>query len=108
MIFCKNCKNYMKIKEINTHNIRNISYTCHQCNYTEPTNQFIIFQKSYKQVNKKDWITNPQFSIKDSTLPRKSTKCPECKKINDNVYYQNNDLTITLVCNNCKKLWIYS
>lgn len=108
MNFCKHCKNYMQIKEIDLNNQRNIYYTCTPCNYIQSTQEYNIFTKHYKQNNKKDWILNPEFSVNDNTLPTKSTKCPDCKKINENVYYQNYDLTITLVCKNCKNLWIYS
>ena len=108
MLFCKKCKNYMKIIEKKINNKRSIYYTCNLCNYTEPTNNFKIFNKSYKQDKNIKIIQNPEFSIHDNTLPRKNTKCPECKKINDNVYYQNDNLTITLICSNCKNLWIYS
>lgn len=107
MKFCKKCKNYMKISEIDKDNKRDIYYTCNQCNYIESTNQYNIFKKNYKQV-KKDIIQNPEFSNFDKTLPRKNTKCPYCKYKQDNVYYQNNNLTITLVCSKCEKTWIYS
>ena len=107
MKFCKNCKNYMKISEIEQHNNRNIYYVCNQCNYIEDTNNFIIFQKKYKQVKKK-FIQNPEYFVIDKTLPTKNTLCPQCKHKNDNVYYQNEDLTITLVCKDCNKVWIYS
>lgn len=108
MIFCKHCKNYMQIQEIDMNNLRNIYYSCKQCNYFQPTKQYNIFTKNYKNNHKQNWIRNPEFAVEDNTLPRKSTKCTSCKKINDNVYYQNNNLTITLICKNCKNLWIYS
>jgi len=108
MIFCKHCKNYMQIQEIDMESKRSIYYSCIPCNYFQSTDEFNIFTKSYKKSNKKDWIRNPEFAVADNTLPKKSTKCPDCKKINENVYYQNPDLTITLICKNCTKLWIYS
>lgn len=108
MKFCKHCKNYMSIQEIDMDNKRNIYYSCIPCNYYQPTEEYKIFTKLYKENNKIKLIRNPEFSVHDNTLPKKSTKCPDCKKINDNVYYQNDDLTITLICNNCTKLWIYS
>lgn len=107
MKFCKNCKNYMKISEIDIKNTRNIYYVCNQCDYIEDTNNFLIFQKKYKQI-KKNIIKNPEYFITDRTLPKKKTKCPKCKHKNHNVYYQNNDLTITLICKECKHIWIYS
>ena len=107
MKFCKKCQNYMKISEMDINNVRNIYYCCNQCNYSETTDQFNIFEKKYKH-DKKNIIQNPEFSVYDKTLPKKNTKCPKCKTKRENVYYQNNNLTITLVCSNCKNTWIYS
>ena len=98
----------MKISEIDYQNVRNIYYICDTCNHIEPTTKYNVFEKEYKQKRNLHQITNPQYSINDNTLPRKNTKCPKCKKINDNVYYQNENLTITLLCNNCSNQWIYS
>lgn len=98
----------MKISEIDIDNKRNIYYTCQQCNYTQPTQQFNTFKKYYRQNNNQNWAKHPEFSVYDKTLPKKHTKCPSCKKVNDNVYYQNSNLTITLVCQLCKNSWIYS
>lgn len=107
MKFCKKCRNYMKISEVDLNDKRNIYYTCNQCDYTETTNEYCVFEKQYKQT-KKDDVRNPEFSVFDKTLPRKNTKCPKCKHKNDNVYYQNHNLTITLVCLMCKNTWVYS
>ena len=99
----------MVITEMDYKNQRNIFHICKQCDYIQPTNNYNIFQKNYKHdENKKGMIVNPEYSIYDNTLPRKNTVCPCCKKRNENVYYQNNDLTITLICCNCTKQWIYS
>ena len=108
MIFCDNCKNNMKICEMDIDGVRNIYYNCQSCNFIKPTQQFNIFQKYYNNDNNNNWKIKSLYSINDPTLPRKHTKCPSCKKINDNVYYQNNDLTIKLVCTNCENTWIYS
>ena len=108
MKFCKNCKSYMAIYEKDFNNQRTIVYNCNKCNYTELPDSFCVFKKEYKQSITNDLIKNPKLIVTDNTLPRKNTKCWECKKINDNVYFQNNDLTITLVCNNCKHMWTYT
>jgi DNA-directed RNA polymerase subunit M/transcription elongation factor TFIIS len=108
MIFCDKCKNNMNICEINIDGVRNIYYNCNNCEFIKPTQQFKIYNKLYNNNINKDWVIDPVFSINDKTLPRKHTKCPSCKKINDNVYYQNKDLTIKLICNNCQHMWIYS
>ena len=97
----------MKISEIDIEGNRNIYYICNKCEFIQETDKFIIFEKKYKQTKKK-FIKNASYLINDKTLPKKNTKCPHCKHKNDNVYYQNDDLTITLICNSCKKLWIYS
>ena len=108
MNFCQKCNNYMKIKEMDIDNKRDIYYICKSCDFSIKSSKSLIFKKSYKRNIKKDWIKNPEFAVNDNTLPRKSTKCPSCKKINENVYYQNKDLTISLICHNCKNIWIYS
>lgn len=108
MKFCNNCKNHMTITEQKINKVRNIYYICKQCNSTQPTQNYNIFKKIYKKENNKNWVRNPEFSVIDLTLPKKHVKCTSCKKFNDNVYYQNNNLTITIVCSNCKHVWIYS
>ena len=89
-------------------NQRNIYHICYNCNYTEPTPRFKIFNKLYKKDTNKKWIRHPEFAVYDKTLPKKHTKCPSCKKINDNVFYKNENLTISLICDNCKNFWVYS
>ena len=108
MLFCVKCQNHMIITEMEVESQRNIYHICPQCNYIQQTTNFNIFQKNYKQDNNKNRIKNPEFSIHDNTLPRKNTVCTSCKKRNENVFYQNNDLTITLICSNCSHQWIYS
>lgn len=107
MFFCSNCNNYMKIIEKDIDNIRNIYYICQNCDIKENVNDYMIFNKSYQnKINDDKWDINKKYSLYDKTLPRKYSKCPECKKYNENIYYQNKNLRIKIICNNCMFSWI--
>lgn len=112
MEFCNNCKNYLFLKEEKVNTQRKLYYYCKNCDFKkECLNNKILF-KRYKfdeeKIEDNSYIN--KYKVSDITLHKKNTKCPKCKKINNNVYevkYLNNSYNLNFVCSNCYHSWIY-
>ena len=105
MEFCKNCKNYLFLKECKVNGDRKLIYYCKQCDFSKDCIDNKISFKIYKKTDnlENDSYLN-KFKVTDLTLPRKTTKCPKCKKTNNNVYevkYFNNSYNLNIICKHC-------
>jgi hypothetical protein len=81
------------------------------CDLYEECHNFTIMVKKYNNFNNlsrtNDNYIN-KYKTNDNTLPKKKSKCPHCKKINENVYevnYHNNCYNINNICSNCFLNW---
>ena len=105
MDFCDNCFNYLFTKEIMDDNNKKIIYYCKKCNFNKKCDDFIIFKKTYKNINKKiNNIKLNEIKVLDDTLPIIKIKCNNCKQTNDNKYeikYYNNSYWKEIICINC-------
>ena len=112
MEFCENCKNYLFLKEQKINDKRTLYYYCKCCEFQKECDNNKISFKRYKFEEQKTDENNHmnKYKTNDMTLPRKSTKCPKCKKTNNNVYevkYLNNCYNLNMICSNstCHHNW---
>jgi len=105
MEFCENCKNYLYLKETKDNGIRKLFHICRKCDFKkECLNKKVSF-KTYRMINTNtnDTYLN-KYKANDVTLPTKTCKCPNCKKINANAYetkYINNSFQMNVICKEC-------
>lgn len=105
--FCDNCDNYLKLVE----NDNNLYYSCTKCTDSPLIliENVCIFSKKYKNTDFRsieiDNLVKNKYLLEDPCLPRNKSKCPKCKKINQNSYfvkYIDMKFNIINICSNCK------
>ena len=103
MQFCKNCNNYLYITE--DRELKKLYNYCKKCDYKKETNNTCIYKIRYDKNIEIEPYINHKYINDDPTYPTKNIECPECKKKNNNAFYQCNDLSIIFVCKKCKHKW---
>lgn len=112
MEFCSDCNTFLFIKEADVSGQRCLVSFCNKCNTIKPCTNMCVMHKVYKQKEKIDDSNHlNKYKVHDSSLPRRKSKCPHCKKMNINVYeikYTNNSYHMNFICGNdkCYKNWV--
>ena len=112
MEFCESCKNYLFLKEEKVDNKRQLFYYCRGCDFKKQcVNNKISFKRYNFDSNKNDDTSYMnKYKVNDLTLPKKTCKCPKCKKTNNNVYevkYINNCYNLNVICSYCFHNWVF-
>lgn len=109
MNFCSHCSKRLIIREEINDNKRDVFYFCPNtdCKYKIKCSNYRITHKVYHhQLNNKTHLN--KYKVKDITLPKKKTKCPNCKEKNFNRYepkFFHNTFFINNICSVCFYNW---
>ena len=92
---------------------RSLRYACRLCQYTEPSNNPMIYRNVIKKEVGNVLATVPSAVSDDPTLPRSDqVTCPSCSH-NEAVFFQgdtsdsrSDSLALIFVCCNCDAKWV--